>query len=298
MKKIITVVIALTAACAAASFASAQNTVTVTEGEAVLEQEAAVPETEAALEAEQPEAIEAEPMTAPEPEPEEVVNEEPAAKTAGKFQKYTTLSAGLGAQYYMGENDKYWEDAGLDIVTTNVIDLSFARQKTPVFSWGANLNAAEFIGLYKQTNPNSKFTTDEYIWKHTQGAMYYYRQSGWYARADLFASFNLINICRGYKEKPVFDLDWYIGAGGIVGFGSEDETSSLAPQLTTGLNAKFNITKGFAIKASIRGAAVGDKFDGESRADEPDEVHKKANVPVDGIFGATVGVCFRLGRNK
>lgn len=298
MKKIITVVIALTAACAAASFASAQNTVTVTEGEAVLEQEAAVPETEAALEAEQPEAIEAEPMTAPEPEPEEVVNEEPAAKTAGKFQKYTTLSAGLGAQYYMGENDKYWQDAGLDIVTTQVLDVAITRQKTPVFSWGADLNAANFIGLYKQTNPNSKFTTDEFVWKHDHAGMYYYRQSGWYARADLFAGFNVINIFRGYKEKPVFDLDAKIGAGAIFGVGSEDDQTSFAPQITGGLEAKFNITQRIAIKAAIRGAVVGDKFDGESRADETTAEGKAANVPVDGIFGATVGVSFRLGKNS
>lgn len=266
------------------------------------EQPAAEPET-----AEQPEedlaAQPAEPMTAEELEAKKA---EVAAQIAeleemeceSEFEKSTSLAVGLGAQYYMGENNKYWEEADLDIVTTKVLDFSVTRQHGPVFSWGADLNAAEYIGLYQITSPNAKFTTDEFIWKHTDAGKYYYRQSGWYARADLFAGFNVINIFRGYKEKPVFDLDAKIGAGAIFGVGSEDDQTSFAPQITAGLEAKFNITQRIAIKAAIRGAVVGDKFDGESRADEPDEVHKKANVPVDGIFGATVGVSFRLGKNS
>lgn len=261
------------------------------------------PATEKAQPEEDLAAQPAEPMTAEELEAKKA---EVAAQIAeleemeceSEFEKSTSLAVGLGAQYYMGENDKYWNDADFDIVTTKVLDLSVTRQHSPVFSWGADLNAAEFIGLYKQTNPHSKFTTDEFIWKHDHAGMYYYRQSGWYARADLFAGFNVINIFRGYKEKPVFDLDAKIGAGAIFGVGSEDDQTSFAPQITAGLEAKFNITQRIAIKAAIRGAVVGDKFDGECRADEPDEVHKKANVPMDGIFGATVGVSFRLGKNS
>ena len=263
------------------------------------------PATEKAQPEEDLAAQPAEPMTAEELEAKKAevaaqIEELEEMECESEFEKSTSLAVGLGAQYYMGENNKYWDvaDPVFDIVTTKVLDLSVTRQHGPVFSWGADLNAAEYIGLYQKEHPNAKFTTGELILKHPHAGQYYYRQSGWYARADLFAGFNVINIFRGYKEKPVFDLDAKIGAGAIFGVGSEDDQTSLAPQITAGLEAKFNITQRIAIKAAIRGAVVGDKFDGESRADEPDEVHKKANVPVDGIFGATVGVSFRLGKSS
>ena len=263
------------------------------------------PATEKAQPEEDLAAQPAEPMTAEELEAKKA---EVAAQIAeleemeceSEFEKSTSLAVGLGAQYYMGENNKYWDvaDPVFDIVTTKVLDLSVTRQHGPVFSWGADLNAAEYIGLYQKEHPNAKFTTGELILKHPHAGQYYYRQSGWYARADLFAGFNVINIFRGYKEKPIFDLDAKIGAGAIFGVGSEDDQTSFAPQITGGLEAKFNITQRIAIKAAIRGAVVGDKFDGESRADETTAEGKAANIPVDGIFGATVGVSFRLGKNS
>lgn len=374
MKKIITVVIALTAACAAATIANAQTVTTPAEAATLAAAadtvKAAVADTltvaapaevqtfqatgekapakntakaekqtngqdKAAKADAQQEADKKadkksvkEGAVKPETEPEEAPEEDLAAQPAepmtaeeleakkaevaaqiaeleemeceSEFEKSTSLAVGLGAQYYMGENNKYWDvaDPVFDIVTTKVFDLSVTRQHGPVFSWGAGLNAAEYIGLYQKVHPNAKFTTDEFIVKNPNAGQYYYRQSGWYARADLFAGFNVINIFRGYKEKPVFDLDAKIGAGAIFGVGSEDDQTSFAPQITAGLEAKFNITQRIAIKAAIRGAIVGDKFDGESRADETTAEGKAANVPVDGIFGATVGVSFRLGKNS
>ena len=375
MKKIITVVIALTAACAAATIANAQTVTTPAEAEnlaaAADTVKAAVADTLTVAVPDEVQTFQAtgekapakntakaekqtnvqdkaaekadaqqkadkkadkksvkEGAVKPETEPEEAPEEDLAAQPAeamtaeeleakkaevaaqiaeleemeceSEFEKSTSLAVGLGAQYYMGENNKYWDvaDPVFDIVTTKVLDLSVTRQHGPVFSWGADLNAAEYIGLYQKEHPNAKFTTGELILKHPHAGQYYYRQSGWYARADLFAGFNVINIFRGYKEKPIFDLDAKIGAGAIFGVGSEDDQTSFAPQITGGLEAKFNITQRIAIKAAIRGAIVGDKFDGESRADETTAEGKAANVPVDGIFGATVGVSFRLGKNS
>ena len=47
---------------------------------------------------------------------------------------------------------------------------------------------------------------------------------------------------------------------------------------------------------NIRGALVGDDFDGEAYMDEPTKKHWLANHKMDGIAGATVGLTYNIGK--
>jgi len=47
---------------------------------------------------------------------------------------------------------------------------------------------------------------------------------------------------------------------------------------------------------NLRGALVGDDFDGEAYVDEPSKKHWAANHKLDGIAGATLGLAWNIGK--
>ena len=51
-----------------------------------------------------------------------------------------------------------------------------------------------------------------------------------------------------------------------------------------------------SLMLNIRGALVGDDFDGESSANEPTKTHWLANTKMDGQFGGTVGLAWKMGK--
>jgi outer membrane protein OmpA-like peptidoglycan-associated protein len=58
----------------------------------------------------------------------------------------------------------------------------------------------------------------------------------------------------------------------------------------------FRLTEQLRLLLNIRGAFIGDGFDGESYLDEPDKKHWLANHKMDGMFGATLGLTYNIGK--
>ncbi|MBQ6044930.1 MAG: OmpA family protein, partial [Bacteroidales bacterium] len=84
------------------------------------------------------------------------------------------------------------------------------------------------------------------------------------------------------------------GGGVILGF----DKRALIPSASfnCGLNNTFRLAERLRLVISVRGALVGDEFDGESFINEPSEKHWLANHKLDGIFGVTGGLVCNLGK--
>ena len=216
------------------------------------------------------------------------------------------LSLGLGTQMYYGDND--WKVAKKvpEMFVFPAVDLYLTKWVSPSFGVGLGANWAPFKGLY-QTKPghsnnpreaNANFRPDKVTPYNNADPKYNSEglavQKGSYLDVFALAHANLMNLFGGYKPDRFFEIDYYAGGGVIFGFSESGNAPSAS--FNTGFINTFRLTEQLRLMLNIRGALVGDDFDGEAYMDEPTKKHWLANHKMDGIAGATVGLTYNIGK--
>ncbi len=216
------------------------------------------------------------------------------------------LSLGLGTQMYYGDND--WKVAKKvpEMFVFPAIDLYLTKWVSPSFGVGLGANWAPFKGLY-QTQPfhsdqpraiNANFRPNQVTYYNDADPKYNSQklalQKGSYLDVFALAHANLMNMFGGYKPDRFFEIDFYAGGGVIFGFSESGNAPSAS--FNTGFINTFRLTEQLRLMLNIRGALVGDDFDGEAYVDEPTKNHWSLNHKLDGIAGATVGLTYNIGK--
>ena len=216
------------------------------------------------------------------------------------------LSLGLGTQMYYGDND--WKVAKKipEMWVFPTVDLYLTKWVSPSFGVGLGANWAPFKGLYQSTpghsnNPreaNANFRPDKVTLygkaDHIYDSEGLALQKGSYINVFALAHANLMNLFGGYKPDRFFEIDYYAGGGLIYGFSESGNAPSAS--FNTGFINTFRLTEQLRLMLNLRGALVGDDFDGEAYVDEPSKKHWAANHKLDGIAGATLGLTYNIGK--
>ena len=218
------------------------------------------------------------------------------------------LSAALGTQEYYGDNDKYFAK-WTERYTFPAIDLYLTKWASPSFGVGLGANWSKFKGLYQTTprnvhDPNgprvavANFRPDKITYYADAPAEleseHLALQAGSYLNVFALAHADLGNIFFGYKPDRFFDIDAYAGGGIIWGFCESGNVHDAT--FNVGLMNKFRLAERLRLLLNVRGALIGDAFDGELYVDEPTKEHWNKNIQVDGQFGVTLGLCVNLGK--
>ena len=216
------------------------------------------------------------------------------------------ISAGLGTQMYYGDND--WKVAKKvpEMWVFPAIDFYLTKWASPSFGIGLGVNWAPFKGLY-QSNPmwqnTSRNITANFIpnkkelytkadAKYASEQLAY--QKGSYLDIFALAHADLFNMFGGYKPNRVFDIDAYAGGGVVFGFGESGNVYDVS--FNAGLMNTLRLTEQLRLLINIRGALIGDAFDGECYPYEPTKQHWILNHKFDGMFGASLGLTYNIGK--
>ena len=216
------------------------------------------------------------------------------------------LNVGVGPQMYYGDND--WKVAKKipEMWVFPAVDLYLTKWISPSFGVGLGANWAPFKGLYqthpgKSTEPreiNANFRPNKVTPYDKADSKYASEglalQKGSYLDVFALAHANLMNVFGGYRPDRFFEIDAYAGGGLIYGFSESGNAPSAS--FNTGLINTFRLTEQLCLMLNLRGALVGDDFDGEAYLDEPTRKHWLANHKLDGIFGATAGLAWNIGK--
>ena len=216
------------------------------------------------------------------------------------------LNVGAGPQMYYGDND--WKVAKKipEMWVLPTVDLYLTKWISPSFGVGLGANWAPFKGLYqtmpgKSTEPRqiqANFRPDKVTLYDKADSKYASEglaiQKGSYLDVFALAHANLMNIFGGYKPDRFFEIEAYAGGGVIFGFSESGNAPSAS--FNTGLINTFRLSEQLRLMLGIRGALVGDDFDGEAYMDEPTKRHWLANHKMDGIFGGTIGLAWNIGK--
>ena len=218
------------------------------------------------------------------------------------------FSAGIGTQMYYGDNDKHFAK-WTEKFTFPSIDLYLTKWASPSFGIGIGANWSKFKGLYQTTprnvvDPNGpryalgNFRPDKITLYDNAPAQleseHLALQAGSYLNVFALAHADLGNIFFGYKPDRFFDIDAYAGGGIVWGFCESGNIHDATFNL--GLMNKFRLAERFKLLLNVRGAFVGDAFDGEIYLNEPTQKHWDLNHKVDGDFGVTVGFSYDIGK--
>ena len=120
-------------------------------------------------------------------------------------------------------------------------------------------------------------------------------QGGSYLNVFALAHANLMNIFGGFKADRFYVIDAYAGGGAIFGFCDSGRVADAT--FNAGLMNTFRLSDRVNLLLNLRGALVGDAFDGEVYTQEPTKGHWLANHKFDGMFGATLGLTCNLGKD-
>ena len=219
------------------------------------------------------------------------------------------ISAGIGTQMFYGDND--WKVAKKvpEMFVFPTVDLYLTKWASPSFGVGLGVNWAPFKGLYQSTPrnvadpngpryPQANFIPSK-VEPYTKADAQYDSQnlavqSGSYLDIFALAHADLMNIFGGYKPDRFYDIDAYAGGGVIFGFCNSGNVHDVS--FNAGLMNTFRLTEQLRLLLNIRGALIGDAFDGEVYTNEPTKAHWLANHKFDGIFGATLGLTYNIGK--
>ena len=217
------------------------------------------------------------------------------------------LSAGIGTQAYLGENDYKVNKWVPEMLAFPAIDLYLTKWASPSFGIGLGANYAPFKGLYQdrtywQGNPytvTANFRPDKKeVYNRTDGKYPDENltvQKGSYVNVFALAHADLMNMFGGYKPNRFYDIDAYAGGGVIFGFGESGNIYEAT--FNAGLMNTFRLTEQLRLLLNIRGALIGDAFDGEASLNEPTKTHWLKNVKSDGMIGATIGLTYNIGKD-
>ena len=220
------------------------------------------------------------------------------------------LGVGLGTQMYYGDND--WKVAKKvpEMFVFPAIDLYLTKWASPSFGIGLGVNWAPFKGLYQSTPRNivdkngarvstANFRDPNNVTLYGKADAQYDSQKlalqkGSYLDVFALAHANLMNMFGGYKPDRFFEIDAYAGGGVIFGFSKSGNVPDAS--FNAGLINTFRLTEQLRLMLNLRGALVGDAFDGEVYTEEPTNEHWTLNHKFDGIAGATVGLTYNIGK--
>ena len=218
------------------------------------------------------------------------------------------LSAGIGTQMYYGDND--WKVAKKipEMFVFPTVDLYLTKWASPSFGVGLGVNWAPFKGLYqttpgsgafKQTYSVANFRADKVAYYTKADSQYdseklAVQDGGSYLNVFALAHADLMNIFGGFKPDRFFDIDAYAGGGVVFGFAESGNVHDAT--FNAGLMNTFRLTEQLRLLLNIRGVLVGDAFDGETYISEPTKNHWLQNHKFDGIFGATLGLTYNIGK--
>jgi outer membrane protein OmpA-like peptidoglycan-associated protein len=222
------------------------------------------------------------------------------------FWKNWEFDLGLGTELYYGEND--WKvKSKFEMFTFPAIDAYLTKWASPSFGLGLGITGGSFKGLYQSTpgtvnhgnygmEPYARFQTKE---AYKDAASQYKDenlcyQKGSFLNVYALAHANLMNLFGGFKPDRFFVIDAYAGGGVALGFTADGALP--APTFNAGLINKFRLSDQLNLMLNVRGALVGDDFDGESSSNEPTKRHWLLNSKMDGMFGGTVGLAWNIGK--
>ncbi len=222
------------------------------------------------------------------------------------FWKNWQLSAGIGTQAYLGENDYKVAKRIPEMLAFPAVDLYLTKWASPSFGVGLGANWSKFKGLY-QSNPyyqnklrniTANFRPDQ-LKLYDKAADEYVSeqlayQDGSYLNVFALAHANLMNMFGGYKPNRFYEIDAYAGGGLIFGFCESGNIYDAT--FNAGLMNTFRLTEQLRLLVNLRGAIIGDAFDGESYPGEPTKNHWLKNIKSDGMLGATVGLTWNIGK--
>ena len=221
------------------------------------------------------------------------------------FWKNWELDLGLGVNAYIGEND-YKVKNKFEMFAFPAIDAYLTKWASPSFGLGLGVSGGQFKGLYQGRTasggplPYVRFKTDDRYTGEIDpkyGDREYEKlsvQKGNYLNVFALAHANLMNMFGGFKPDRFYTIDAY--AGGGVALALSDDGLLPAPTFNAGLINKFRLNEQLSILLNLRGALVGDNFDGESAESEPNKEHWVKNIKMDGMFGGTVGLAWNIGK--
>ncbi len=221
------------------------------------------------------------------------------------FWKNWELDLGLGVNAYIGEND-YKVKNKFEMFAFPAIDAYLTKWASPSFGLGLGVSGGQFKGLYQGRTasggplPYVRFKTDDRYTGEIDpkyGDREYEKlsvQKGNYLNVFALAHANLMNMFGGYKANRFYEIDAYAGGGVIFGFCESGNVYDAT--FNAGLLNTFRLTEQLRLLVNLRGALIGDAFDGEGYVLEPTKDHWLKNVKSDGMLGATVGLTWNIGK--
>jgi len=223
---------------------------------------------------------------------------------SGLFQNWE-LSIAAGPHMYLGEND--WKvRKKAEMIAFPAIDIYLTKWVSPTFGFGIGSTTGRFKGLY-QSNP-SRWENNFVAANYQTGKLYYDKNSepwgyqwiaeqrSWFTSLYALAHVDMINLFGGYNPNRVYGLDLYAGGGLMLGFNPGEVIPGVS--FNAGLINRFRISDHISLTLGVRGAMIGDDFDGERFTQEPDQEHRAANFKMDGNIGVTAGINISLGGSR
>lgn len=207
-----------------------------------------------------------------------------------EFSKNWDFSFAIGTQAYLGEYTDHTKF--IDVFSLPAIDLSLQKWSSPYFGLGINLFFTTYKGLYSSGDAKNATFADfgnDAIYRSTT----LYRMKGAYIDIFANASFDITNILCGYDSARKFNLIGSIG-GGVLLPVCKTNYYAVGAAFNAGLTGRFKISPKWAIDINLRGALVGDSFNGISFSSSGD----KTNIPLDGTMGLTIGATYKMGFKK
>lgn len=212
-----------------------------------------------------------------------------------RFANNWALSFSVGPQFYIGEYD-YYADF-IDWWTFPSFDLTLTKWASPVFGVGFGLTYSRYTGLSAVGDKSTTFyDADDPL--YTTGSHGVYQQNtGSYMSMNFYGSLNLTNLFGGdYVDVRPYYLEVFFGGGLLFAF---TDVTQLGAAFQLGLRNQWMIGDRWSIDATLRGSLIADEFDGKSwlNNDQRNGVNSD-NFPLDGVFGAMIGVTYRFGFDK
>lgn len=197
----------------------------------------------------------------------------PYTVETNRFWSNWFISAGAGAQIYLGDHDKQMK---LGERLSPALDIAVGKWFTPG------------IGIrFMYSGLSAKGVTQNL--SHSNGDVYdaaqaLYKQKFELANFHADVLFNLSNLLCGYNEKRFYSLSPYAGLGWMVTWDSPraDEVSA-----SLGFLNSFRLSSRLDLNLDLRGTMVNDRMDGETG-------HRKE----EGTLSATLGLTYKLGRKN
>lgn len=203
------------------------------------------------------------------------------------FSKNWEVSLQAGTQAYFGDGIRTKGALKAGDYLCPSFDLSLRKWFSPVFGANLTVNFSGFRGPYVKGvdiyAPFQKSTDPLY-----KGSISL--SKGAYSNIMIEPAVNLTNAIWGYDKDRVFQWIAHLG-GGLIFPVSKTIYPVASFTVNAGFDFKFNFSQRWLAGVSVRGALVGDNFDGILATTNG----SKSDIPVDAVIGITAGVSYKFG---